>query len=278
MRWLLALTGILLMFASGCSQLTDLARHPLPDYWRWKYKEGWHIASPDYSPSTLMALHYTSRERLFTAVYGGYALLDGQLVGIHSYEDGFRAWAPWTIAKGGRLQAPSQKRVYNERNLPKGVVGIYSQADGCIEIRASLLVPPREEGGSTEGPSKAEEASVLLNDRPLHLEVQANKLRIEAPGETPNVVDLPLPGFLQACATQRRADGKEFLLLLLKERSDHRYALIVIDDHFQSLGFYLFPNPIRETPYFVRDSLGELFIVPLNALMSTDEGIFEVEL
>lgn len=271
--------GILVMalLMSGCSQLTSLAMRPLPDYWRWKYKAGWHIESPAYSAFTLMALHYISRERLFTSVYGGYAILDGQLVGLHSHENRFSVWVPWVTLENNQLLEISRKTVYNESDLPKDVVGFYIQEGRRIEILANMLPPPYQERLSEGGYPNGEGPCIYLNNLALRPEVQASKLTITTNGEDVKVVDLPLPGYLQASATQQRADGKEFLFILIKERSASRHALIVIDDHFQCLGFYIFPNHLCEPLYFVKNNQGKLFIVPLSALLSPHEGIFEIE-
>ena len=270
---------LIILLAGGCRQVLYLAMSPLPDYGRWKYKDGWHTESSSSVPSTQIALHHTSRDRLFPEIYRGYAIIKGQLVGICFDTNGFRICAPWEKEKNSPLLEDSHITIHNEREFPKDILGIYTQDNGCVEIRSSMLTPPVKDEGSFGGNPEVKKSYLLFNKQNIRLELRASKLKVYSNNENIQVVDLPLPGILKASATHHRIDGRELLFILIKQRGlINRYALVVIEDDFQCLEFYVFPDDICETPFFVKNNQGELYIVPLNALLSIDEGIFEIKL
>lgn len=169
--------------------------------------------------------------------------------------------------------------IQNTRVMDGRVVGYYGDDGDWDAVLEDMITekPPYVSGANRQHP-QPEDATIRFGNVVFRFELQGAELRLYAADSTLKTVRLPLRGDLKAIATHRTKDGTSFLFVIVKEHNLKRYALVVIDNTFQCLGFYAFPRHIRTTPYFVKNSQGVLFIVPINALLSINEGVFRISL
>lgn len=274
MRQTVLLLLLLLITSTGC-QIAQLGLALLPDYGRWKYDEGWEGIATPY-PNAIANPHVVSREKLFTEVYEGYAIIDSHLVGLRKCGETFLICAPWAMRSGTGNPDVSDQTIYNGLGLSESVVGHYHRNGRATEVLKGQL---RFADGTTTGPhATTNSPTIRFRNSLFHVTFQNRNFRLEHPSDAlaPSV-ELPLRGRLRAMATQKDKHGKELLFVILQQdaHAERKYALLLLDETLSCLGFCIFPPHLDELS-FVKDRQGNLFIVPLNALCSLNEGIIQL--
>lgn len=263
----------------GCGYVPQWCIRLLADYGRWKYDAGWEGITVPF-PNVVANLHYLSREKLFEEVYDGYAIVNGHLVGLKKHRESFLICAPWEDLANVKQPNNVDRTICNIHLKSRdNVLGIFRKGERVIEISPNMLTTA--EGINIVDTHSPNETPVIsFHDTLFRIDFQVGTLRLNyMKSQMPyKSVEFPLRGVLCSLATQKDKEGKEFLFAILKQNAwgEERYALVLFDDACACLGFYIFSCQISDTPYFVKDSQGNLFIVPLNAMFSINEGIFQV--
>lgn len=271
---------MLLTSICGCRNVFQYGIRLLPDYGRWKYDVGWTtVTIPDSNVTVI--LHYISRGRLFADVYEGYAIVNGHLMGLKKCGEDFRICSPWENFENinqSNMSGHTECNIYMESiNNPCS----FHHVDGMSKGSPPKMLTTEDGINMADILSQNKESMLLFNNTIFQVNFKFNtlKLRHVNISSPDKLVKFPLRGILCSMATQKTQKGEEILLAILKEDivwGRGRYALIVFDDTFRCLCFYIFPPQVSSIPYFVRDRQGNLFIVPLNAMFSINEGIFQV--
>lgn len=270
---------VLVVLAIGCGYVPQCCIRLLPDYGRWKYNVGWESITIPF-PNAVVNLHYLSREKLFEEVYNGYAIINGHLVGLKRHKEYFLACAPWENLAKVKQSKNLDRTICNIHLKSRDkVIGFFRHGERIIEIFPNMLTT-LEDINIIDTHSLNETPVISFHNTLFRIDFQVRTLRLNyMKSHIPyKSVKFPLRGILCSLATQKDRRGKEFLFAILKQDAwgEERYALILFDDVFDCLGFYIFSTQISGIPYFVKNSQGNLFIVPLGAILSQSDGIFQM--